>query len=76
MFNFVTAYTDKNISNKNLVRNQYGSIVANYQNVESLYLKDMTSTPIHYLKPNTYKNTFMTVSATTAIPLLICVMTL
>lgn len=61
MFNFVTAYTDKNISNKNLVRNQYGSIVANYQNVESLYLKDMTSTPIYYLKPNTYKNTFTTV---------------
>ena len=61
MFNFVTTYTDKNVSNKNLVRNQYGSIVANYQNMESLYLKDMTTTAIHYLKPNTYKDTFAAV---------------
>ena len=30
MFNFVTTYTDKKISNKNLVRDQYGSIVANW----------------------------------------------
>ena len=58
MFNFVTTYTDKKISNKNLVRDQYGSIVANYQNVESLYLKDLSSTPIYYIKPNTYKVTF------------------
>ena len=62
MFNFVTTYTDKKISNKNLVRDQYGSIVANYQNVESLYLKDMSSTPIYYIKPNTYKVTFAEVS--------------
>lgn len=61
MFNFVTTYTDQKINNKHLVRNQYGSVVANYKNMESLYIKDTSTTAIHYLKPSTYDDTFANV---------------
>ena len=37
---------------------QYGQTVVSYQNHESMYLQDQTTTPQYVLKPTTYTSSF------------------
>ncbi len=61
MFNIANIYTDKHISNKKLITNQYGKTIVNYQNNEALYQQDLQTTPLYTLKPTTYKKTLKSI---------------
>ncbi|MCM1513462.1 MAG: DUF5696 domain-containing protein [Anaeroplasma bactoclasticum] len=58
MFQLATLYTDKYVQNQKLIANQYGQTVVHYQNKESMYLQDQTTTPQYVLKPTTYASSF------------------
>ena len=57
-FQLATLNTDQYVQNKKLIANQYGQTVVSYQNHESMYLQDQTTTPQYVLKPTTYTSSF------------------
>lgn len=56
-----SAYSKDNLSDKMLVKNIYGEIVARYDADEPKYLLDTTSTPLYTLQINTYDKTLQKV---------------